>query len=395
MANVGIKIAAVVVVVLIVAGGAYFLLGDAQDDNTTGDRTLTDLYGNEFKIPDNIDSVIAECGPALRYLSFMGEDVSKKVTATSSVNAAPVLSGISYTYLYGLGSLEQLGEFKTAVAMEKIVTRSPDLVIIGNMGDTYEDGLSDFISTMKAAGIPVCIIKYVYNLEDPAFAAQVKLMGDIFGCSERAQQLLDGIDQQVKTLEELCSKIDETANAYIGGVLSFGNADLLTSVNTESSAFAYLGNTVNNVAESDNVKGAPKRQWIIAKSDEALLRYDDKQTIDALFIDLGGYKKVLNNDTDLLNKLKAYPEATYITLPTVAFSTCYDNTLIDAYWTLYALYAEKYPELFKDINMEETAKGIWSLFLDCSPDDANQIYNGIMKSYNVNYLFGLFDGAAA
>lgn len=123
MANVGIKIAAVVVVVLIVAGGAYFLLGDAQDDNTTGDRTLTDLYGNEFKIPDNIDSVIAECGPALRYLSFMGEDVSKKVTATSSVNAAPVLSGISYTYLYGLGSLEQLGEFKTAVAMEKIVTR--------------------------------------------------------------------------------------------------------------------------------------------------------------------------------------------------------------------------------------------------------------------------------
>src|SRR5699024_7953743 len=166
-------------------------------------------------------------------------------------------------------------------------------------------------------------------------------MGDIFGCSERAQQLLDGIDQQVKTLEELCSKIDETANAYIGGVLSFGNADLLTSVNTESSAFAYLGNTVNNVAESDIVKGAPKGQWIIAKSEEALLRYDDKQTIDALFIDLGGYKKVLNNDTDLLNKLKAYPEATYITLPTVAFSTCYDNTLIDAYWTLYALYAEK------------------------------------------------------
>lgn len=394
MANVGIKIAAVVVVVLIVAGGAYFLLGDAQDDNTTGDRTLTDLYGNEFKIPDNIDSVIAECGPALRYLSFMGEDVSKKVTATSDLAVAAVLSGISYNYVYGLGDLEQLGTFTDRATMEKIITKKPDLVIIANQADNLKPEVSKFVETMNSAGIPVCVIKYVYNTEDPDFAKQVTLMGEIFNCPDRAEQLLAGIDAHVKTLDDLCSKIAETSNVYLGGVLAYGNADLLRSITSESSALSYLGKTVNNVVEEPGMGAGDRAQWMIAKSKEALINYDQTKGLDAIFIDLGGYKKVAK-ESGWINELSAYPEKTYIALPTVAYSTCYDNTLIDAYWILYALYAEQYPDLFNNINIEETAKSIWSLFLDCSPEEADGIYSGIMSTYGVNYLFGPYVGATA
>ena len=394
MANLGVKLAAVIVVVLIAAGGIYYVLGDAQEDNTKGDRTITDVFGNEFTVPENVESVVAECGPALRYLSFMGEDISKKVIATSSVAAKPVLSGISYNYVYGLGDLDMVGDFTNSATMEKIVTLKPDLVIIGNQADTIKKEVAEFKEKMNAAGIPVCIIKYVYNLDDPDFEKQVNLMGEIFHKSDRAKELLAGIDNQMKTLDDLCSKINETSNVYIGGVLAYGNADLLRSITTGSSALAYLGTTVNNVAEDDGM-GAPNgAQWISTKSEEALLQYDKNNGIDAIFIDLGGYKKVADG-SKWISELSAYPEHTYVSLPTVAFSTCYDNTLIDAYWTLYALYSEKYPEVFKDIDMKDTATSIWSLFLDCSQEEADGIYSGIAQTYGVNDLFVPYEEAIA
>ncbi len=394
MANLGVKLAAVIVVVLIAAGGIYYVLGDAQEDNTKGDRIIMDVFGNEFAVPENVESVVAECGPALRYLSFMGEDVSKKVKATSSVAANAVLSGISYNYVYDLGNLKQLGEFTNSATMEKILDINPDLVIIGNQADTIKKEVADFKKIMNSAGIPVCIIKYVYNLDDPDFEKQVNLMGEIFHKSDRAKQLLDGIDEQMKTLDDLCSKINETSNVYIGGVLAYGNADLLRSITTGSSALAYLGTTVNNVAEDDGMGVPNGAQWIITKSEEALLSYDKNKGIDAIFVDLGGYKKVAN-ESKWINELSAYPEHTYVSLPTVAFSTCYDNTLIDAYWTLYALYSEKYPEVFKDIDMKDISTNIWSLFLDCSQEEANGIYKGIAQTYGMNELFVQYEKAIA
>ena len=151
MANLGVKLAAVIVVVLIAAGGIYYVLGDAQEDNTKGDRIIMDVFGNEFAVPENVESVVAECGPALRYLSFMGEDVSKKVKATSSVAANAVLSGISYNYVYDLGNLKQLGEFTNSATMEKILDINPDLVIIGNQADTIKKEVAEFIIFLKSA----------------------------------------------------------------------------------------------------------------------------------------------------------------------------------------------------------------------------------------------------
>ncbi|MCL2460257.1 MAG: iron ABC transporter substrate-binding protein [Euryarchaeota archaeon] len=302
------------------------------------DRTkypITDALGRTVFIPNEIHSVICSGAGCLRYIAYLNATDMVVGIDTFEQNTHPTAA---VPYLLAnpeLHSLPVFGNWYGADDPTAIRELDPQPNIIFKMVD---DDMSPARIQMlqDLTGVPVIALKYgdlTAHKNDMNYALRV--MGVILNKKDRAEELILLIDRTTGTLHNRASLIgtDGRKTAYIGGIYNKGPRGLF-STDPEYEPFVLAG--VVNVAVPEHP--------------------------DAIFVDLSTLLLKENAVTELLSQNNADRSMmrgkAYGVLPYEWYETDYASGLANAFFIGKVLY----PERFSDIDPEEMAEYMYSIF---------------------------------
>ena len=228
-------------------------------------RVVTDSAGRQVKIPDTVTRVFAAGPPASVLLySLAPETMVGWVRAPREAEKPFLLERVRA--LPELGRLTGRGD---TLNIEVLVASKPDLVIdFGSLNGTYIS-LADRVQ--EQTGIPYILLDGRFD----ATAAALRLLGDILGKRERAEQLATATETILADADRIAAAVpaDKRPRVY----LARGREGLETgtrgSINTE--IIERVGAT--NVAEGLMRRGAianASTEQIIAWAPDTIIAMD-------------------------------------------------------------------------------------------------------------------------
>ncbi|WP_319579718.1 iron ABC transporter substrate-binding protein [uncultured Methanospirillum sp.] len=345
----------------------------AMAADTTADKTVTDSYGRSVSIPSEPKEVICSGSGCLRYLTYLG--AQNLASGVDSIEKEPQkMDARGYALLNPqFKDLPLFGEYRGKDDPEKIIAISPEIIFkISSTGQTEAATKDEADKLSSKTSIPVIMMPYgslrTAEEQEQMFST-LRLMGDVTGKKDRAEELISYIEATIADLQSRTKGISESEQktAYVGGV-SYAGAHGIIS--TEPAYPPFLWDNIKNVAGKMGSQHAD-----VAK--EAIVDWDP----DYLFMDVGtlqmdsdGGIGELKNDPALAG-LKAVKNGNvYGVLPYNWYSTNYENVLADAYYIGKIVY----PDKFADVDPEAKADEIMTTFLGSSPlKDINSQYKNM------------------
>ena len=331
---------------------------DVDKAAESGERTLTDGFGREVTIPENVEWVVCSGAGCLRYLVYLQaqDDV---VGVDSLEKEESAFEGRPYALANPqLKDYPLIGEFRGKDDPEKIIAISPQVILkTGTSGQSTASNGADADALQNKTGIPVVMFPYgsLKNEEQKAeIYSSLRIMGQVVGKQERAEEVINYINTTMQDLENRTADIPESERktAYIGGVSMAGAHGIIS---TEPAYPPFLWMNAKNVAAGMGADHAD-----IAK--EALVDWDPEY----IFIDIGtlqvgneGAIGELKNDTSLSGLSAVKNKKVYGVIPYNYYSTNYESVLANAYFVGKVLY----PDRFEDIDPEAKADEIYTFFL--------------------------------
>jgi iron complex transport system substrate-binding protein len=340
---------------------------------STGDKTVTDSYGRTVSIPSEPKEVICSGSGCLRYLTYLG--AQNLAAGVDSIEKEPqTMDARGYALLNPqFKDLPLFGEYRGKDDPEKIIAINPQLIFkISSSGQAEAATKEEADKLSSKTSIPVIMMPYgslrTAEEQEQMFST-LRLMGDVTGKKDRAEELISYIEKTITDLQSRTKDIPESERktAYVGGVSSAGAHGIIS---TEPAYPPFLWDNVKNVAGKMGTQHAD-----VAK--EAIVDWDP----DYLFMDVGtlqmdsdGGIGELKNDP-ALSGLKAVKNGNvYGVLPYNWYSTNYENVLADAYY----IGKTVYPDKFTDVDPEAKADEIMTKFLGSSPlKDINSQYKNM------------------
>jgi iron complex transport system substrate-binding protein len=323
-----------------------------------GEFTLTDGFGREVSIPENVERVVCSGAGCLRYLVYL--QAQDDVVGVDSIEKEKSeFEGRTYALANPqLKDYPLIGEFRGKDDPEKIIAISPQVILkTGASGQSAATNGADADVLQNKTGIPVVMFPYgsLKNEEQKAeMYNSLRIMGKVVGKQERAEEVINYINATMQDLENRTADIPESERktVYVGGVSSAGAHGIIA---TEPAYAPFLWVNAKNVAAGMGTEHAD-----IAK--EALVDWDPEY----LFIDIGtlqvgneGAIGELKNDTSLAGLSAVKNKKVYGVIPYNYYSTNYESVLANAYFVGKVLY----PDRFKDIDPEAKANEIYTFFL--------------------------------
>ena len=341
--------------------------------DSTADKTVTDWYGRSVSIPSEPISVICSGSGCLRYLTYLG--AQNLASGVDSIEKEPQkMDARGYALLNPqFKDLPLFGEYRGKDDPEKIIAINPQVIFkISSTGQADAATKDEADKLSSKTSIPVIMMPYGSlrtAKEQEQMFSTLRLMGDVTGKKDRAEELISYIEATIADLQSRTKGIPESEQktAYVGGV-SYAGAHGIIS--TEPAYPPFLWDNIKNVAGKMGSQHAD-----VAK--EAIVDWDP----DYLFMDVGtlqmdsdGGIGELKNDP-ALKGLKAVKNGNvYGVLPYNWYSTNYENVLADAYYIGKIVY----PDKFADIDPEVKADEIMTEFLGSSPlKDINSQYKNL------------------
>jgi len=311
---------------------------------------ITDALGRTVFIPNQIHSVICSGAGCLRYLAYLNATDIVVGIDTFEQNTHPTAAVPYLLANPGLHSLPVFGDWYGADDPTTIRELDPQPDIIFKMVD---DDMSPARIQMlqDLTGIPVISLKYgdlTTRKNDMNYALRV--MGVILNKMERAEELILFIDRTTGTLNNRVSLIrpDRRKTAYIGGVYNKGPQGLF-STDPAYEPFLLAG-VVNIAVLEQNGNQHFSRDKLLM------------QNPDAIFVDLSTLLLKENAVTELLSQnnvdLSMRSGKAYGVLPYEWYEADYASGLANAFFIGKMLY----PERFSDIDPEEMAEYLYSIF---------------------------------
>ncbi len=334
--KIAILIAAVLLISLIIAGCVE------NDEDDVEYITVTDILGREVKVPNNVERVVGVASGAVRMLSYLEatdmivgvEDFESKSPFTPYQFAHPELS-----------SQPVIGP-KHGGDAEMILAEEPDVVFYScSQLDPASEETMDNLQTKT--GIPVIAIDLGdLDARKDVFHSSLRLMAEVLDKEERAEEVIEFIDETLEDLNERTKNIpdSEKPNVYIGGVALRGSQDIL-STRASYAPFEYT-NSINVASEIGTGHA------FIDK--EKLLEWDP----DVLFVDSYSYENVvdgINEDASYQILKTVENEDIYTLLPYNMYNINHATVLANAYYVGITLY----PEQFTDVNIAGQADDIY------------------------------------
>lgn len=317
---------------------------EVKADEKDGTKVLTDGAGREVKIPEKVESIVCLNVGALRYTCYMqAQDLVVGVEDyEQKQNMARPYNYVNYELFKELPVVGSNGEHYT----EEIIAADPDVIVMSFYDDTDADALQE------TTGIPVVLVPGSDCMMDENAYETFRIMGEVYGKEERAEELTDYLDEVKKDLETRTAGVseEEKPTVYVGGV-SFKGAHGFEG--TEAFYGPFDAIHAKNLADETGQTGA------FDIDVEQVLSWNP----DVIFLDFNGLDLIREDyktNTEFYEQLKAVQEGkVYSQISFRSSASNLDTALADTYYAASILY----PEQFADINPEEKADEIFEKLL--------------------------------
>ncbi len=344
-------------------------------DDATAEKTITDGYGRSVSVPTDVKEVLCSGSGCLRYLTYLGgQDL---IVGVDSIEKEPqVMDARGYAILNPqFKDYPLFGEFRGKDDPEKIIGIGPQLVFktgLTGSGTTATTNADEGNKLSEKTGVPVVMIPYG-SLRDAKEQSEMfgslRLMGEVIGKKDRADELVSYIEETIADLESRTKDIPEfeQKTAYVGGV-SYAGAHGIIS--TEPAYPPFLWTHVKNAAGKMGTQHADVAKEAIVDWDPEFLFMD----VGTLQMDSEGGIGELKTDPALQGLTALKDGKVYGVLPYNFYNTNYENVLADAYF----IGKTVYPDRFADIDPKAKADEIMTKFFGESPlDKINSQYKNM------------------
>lgn len=295
--------------------------------DTKSKKVITDMGGRTVEIPDKIEKVYGANQMSTILLFTLVPD---KIIGWNSEILNKDYLPERYNKLPVLGSL---GSKQQEASPEKLLTYNPDIIIFAQT-EINDQAISKADNLSKKLGKPVILVNGSLESTESSY----ELLGKIFDCSERSNELVQYYKNTLNTTEEIKSKIKEKdkINVYYGK-----DADALTTSGNES-VHAKLIEMVGGVNSASSVEGSGDAivsiENVIKWQPDVILlseaNNNEKESCDKV------------NSSDLWKGIKAVKDKKVYASPELIFSW-FDrppsiNELIGIKWLAQTLYPNYY-----------------------------------------------------
>lgn len=327
---------------------------------------IKDVLGRVVNVPKKVTKVVGVNAGSMRFLSYF--------------NAIPNVIGIEETerratrpYNLAFPEIKKIPVIgpQPGGDAELIMKANPDVIFI-----TVPSAKQKVKDLQTKTGIPVVAIENgELGSENDKIYNTIRIVGKVLGKDERAEELINFMEQEMKDLKQRTSTIkeDKKPTAYVGG-LSYNGPHGIVSTRTNFTPFV-LTNSKNVVAGLEDGKFENRPVMVDV---EKIIEWNP----DYIFVDSEGWKmakKEMQPNTPLYNTLKAVKNDNIYVVPRyINNSISYDYALIDSWYIAKTLY----PNEFKDIDINKKVKQILEQFYIKNIDVNNfdVIYKQIKKS---------------
>lgn len=334
--KIAVIIATILMISLISAGCVE------NEDEGTDTMEVTDILDREVTVPTDVERVVGVASGSVRMLSYL--EATDMIVGVEDVETKSPFTPYQFAHP-GLSSLPVIGP-KHGGDAEMILAQEPDVVFYScSQIETASEDTMDNLQTKT--GIPVIAIDLGdLDARKDVFHSSLRLMAEVLDKEEKAEEVIDFIDETLEDLNERTKDIpdSEKPNVYIGGVALRGAQDIL-STRASYPPFEYTDSI--NVASEIGTGHA-----FIDK--EKLLEWDP----EILFVDSSSYENVIDgiNDDASYQVLQAVEnESIYTLLPYNMYNINHATVLANAYYVGITLY----PEQFTDIDIADQADAIY------------------------------------
>lgn len=313
-------------------------------ETAAGTRLITDSEGREVEIPEKVESIVCLNVGALRYTCYMQaqdlvigvEDYEKEQSISRGYNY------VNFELFQDLPVVGNNGEHYP----EEIISADPDVIVMS----AYDD--SDADSLQEKTGIPVVVVPGSDSMMDEGAYETFRIMGELYGREDRAQELIDYMDSIKEDLETRTADVaeEDKLTAYVAGV-SYKGAHGFEGTEAGYGPFAAIN--AKNLADETGQTGP------FDIDPEQVLAWDP----DVIFVDFNGLDLV-NEDyasnPEYYEQLTAVQEGrVYSQISFRSSASNLDTALADTYYAASVLY----PEQFADVDPEEKAAEIFEMLL--------------------------------
>ena len=345
------------------------LLGCGQVQDTTPDDastdtdtvTVTDMIGREVTVaPGSYQRVVCIGAGALRMYSYIGDTALlcgvEDIDNTTLADRPKMFDGVARPYVLAYGDVFAAlpscgvgGPNAQAAEAEKILSCQPDIII-----SEYED-VEKADALQQQVGVPVITLRAgVDGVFAEAFPGSLRLLGQLFGREDRAEELISFIESETAELTRRTADVAEAdkPGVYICGLGNWGTTNhLMTSQSYAAFRVANIRNVVNDLA-TDGI------QPIEAEKFAAL-----GGSMDIMLIDAAAVKNIAplyQEDPTLLDTCKAWQTGqVYLEMAYNAYYTNYEIALANTWFAAKCVY----PDLFADVDMTAKTNEITKAFL--------------------------------
>ena len=345
------------------------LLGCGQVQDTTPDDastdtdtvTVTDMIGREVTVaPGSYQRVVCIGAGALRMYSYIGDTALlcgvEDIDNTTLADRPKMFDGVARPYVLAYGDVFAAlpscgvgGPNAQAAEAEKILSCQPDIII-----SEYED-VEKADALQQQVGVPVITLRAgVDGVFAEAFAGSLRLLGQLFGREDRAEELISFIESETAELTRRTADVAEAdkPGVYVCGLGNWGTTNhLMTAQSYATFRVANIRNVVNDLA-TDGI------QPIEAEKFAAL-----GGSMDIMLIDAAAVKNIAplyQEDPTLLDTCKAWQTGqVYLEMAYNAYYTNYEIALANTWFAAKCVY----PDLFADVDMTAKTNEITKAFL--------------------------------
>ena len=345
------------------------LLGCGQVQDTTPDDastdtdtvTVTDMIGREVTVaPGSYQRVVCIGAGALRMYSYIGDTALlcgvEDIDNTTLTDRPKMFDGVARPYVLAYGDVFAAlpscgvgGPNAQAAEAEKILSCQPDIII-----SEYED-VEKADALQQQVGVPVITLRAgVDGVFAEAFPGSLRLLGQLFGREDRAEELISFIESETAELTRRTADVAEAdkPGVYVCGLGNWGTTNhLMTAQSYATFRVANIRNVVNDLA-TDGI------QPIEAEKFAAL-----GGSMDIMLIDAAAVKNIAplyQEDPTLLDTCKAWQDGSvYLEMAYNAYYTNYEIALANTWFAAKCVY----PDLFADVDMTAKTNEITTAFL--------------------------------
>ena len=178
---------------LLAAGGSAF----AQEGGT---KEVTDVLDRTITLPEDVEKVVVTFNLE-EYLAVTGEEGIDKLVGFSHDYWKGRREDAWKTYVTKFPQIQELPDvgYNDTISVESIISLDPDVVLMS--APVNYDYIEPELDKFAEAGIEVAFVNY-HKQTVEMHRSSTELIGEIMGQEERAKEISDFYEDQVKLIEE-------------------------------------------------------------------------------------------------------------------------------------------------------------------------------------------------